>query len=141
MHQANGEAYSQKKKIGALICICQALYGAQTKADLVSQTLVFLQNFQRLDLCTRQNRHRDKFRCGRWFPRSIIRQLRKCGPDFRNCLIINLGRATNGDNEICLGVRFALCIIKAPRLARSEHCSGTVVSRFLLPSIHSNGWN
>ena len=29
-------------------------------------------------------------------------------------------------------VRFALCIIKALRLTRLEHCSGTVVSRFLL---------
>ena len=31
---------------------------------------------------------------------------------------------------ICLGVRFALHVIKALRLARIEHCSGTVVTRF-----------
>ena len=40
------------------------------------------------------------------------------------------GRETDRNNEICLGVRFALCIIKALRLARIEHCSGTVVNRF-----------
>ena len=39
----------------------------------------------------------------------------------------DLGRETDG-NEICLGVRFALCIVKAQRLARIEHCSGTVVT-------------
>ena len=33
-----------------------------------------------------------------------------------------------------LGVRFALCIIKALRLARIEHCSGTVITPFL-PSV------
>ena len=42
-------------------------------------------------------------------PRSIIRQLR----DFRSCLMIDLGRETDGNNEICLGVHFALCIIKS----------------------------
>ena len=31
--------------------------------------------------------------------------------EFRNCLMIDLGRETDGNNEICLGVRFALCII------------------------------
>ena len=31
-------------------------------------------------------------------------------PDFRSCLVIDLGE-TDGNNEICLGVRFALCII------------------------------
>ena len=45
--------------------------------------------------------------------------------------MIDLGRETDGNNEICLYVRFALCIIKALRLARIEHCSGTVVTRFL----------
>ena len=45
--------------------------------------------------------------------------------------MIDLGRETDGYNKICLGVRFALCIIKALRLARIEHCSGTVVTRFL----------
>ena len=35
------------------------------------------------------------------------------GPDFRSCLMIGLGRETDGNNEICLGVRFALCIIKS----------------------------
>ena len=34
-------------------------------------------------------------------------------PDFRSCLMIDLGRETDGNNEICLGVRFALCIIRA----------------------------
>ena len=42
---------------------------------------------------------------------------------------------TDGYNENCLGVRFALCIIKALRLARIEHCSGTVVTPFL-PSVY-----
>ena len=37
-------------------------------------------------------------------------------------------------NKNCLGVRFALCIIKALRLARIEHRSGTVVTPFL-PSV------
>ena len=55
--------------------------------------------------------------------------------DFRSCLMINLGHETDGNNEICLGVRFALCVIKALRLARIEHCSGTVVTHFLLPSL------
>ena len=45
--------------------------------------------------------------------------------------MIDLGRETDGYNENCLGVRFALCIIKALRLARIEHCSGTVVTPFL----------
>ena len=47
----------------------------------------------------------------------------------------NLSRETDGNNEICLGVRFALCIIKALRLAHIEHCSGTVVTRFLFHSL------
>ena len=34
-------------------------------------------------------------------------------PDFRSCLMIDLGRETDGNNEICLGVRFALCIIRS----------------------------
>ena len=38
-------------------------------------------------------------------------------------------------NKVCLGVRFALCIVRALRLARIEHCSGTEVTRFLLPSL------
>ena len=42
--------------------------------------------------------------------------------------MIGLGRETDSNNEICLGVRFALCIFKALRLARIEHCSGTVVT-------------
>ena len=29
--------------------------------------------------------------------------------DFRSCLMIDLGRETDGNNEICLGVHFALC--------------------------------
>ena len=33
--------------------------------------------------------------------------------DFRSCLMIDLGRETDGNNEICLGVHFALCIIKS----------------------------
>ena len=32
---------------------------------------------------------------------------------FRSCLMIDLGRETDGNNEICLGVHFALCIIKS----------------------------
>ena len=48
--------------------------------------------------------------------------------DLRSCLMIDLGRETDGNNEICLGVRFALCAIEALRLARIEHCSGTVVT-------------
>ena len=38
-------------------------------------------------------------------PRSVIRQL-------RSCLMIDLSRETDGNNEICLGVCFALGIIK-----------------------------
>ena len=41
------------------------------------------------------------------------RNCRENGPDFRSCLMIDLGRETDGNNEICLGVRFALCIIKS----------------------------
>ena len=41
-------------------------------------------------------------------PRSIIRQLRK---DFRSCLMIDLGRETDGNNGICLSVHFALRIV------------------------------
>ena len=41
-----------------------------------------------------------------------------------------IGRETDGpgNNEICLGVRFALCIIKAQRLARIEHYGGHPLS-------------
>ena len=42
-----------------------------------------------------------------------------------------ISRETDGYNENCLGVRFASCIIKALRLARIEHCSGTVVTPFI----------
>ena len=49
--------------------------------------------------------------------------------------MIDLGRETNSNNEICLSVRFALCIIKALRLVRIEHCSGTVVTHFVLHSL------
>ena len=49
--------------------------------------------------------------------------------------MIDFGRETDGNNEICLGVRYTLCIIKALRLARIEHCSGTVVTRFLLQAL------
>ena len=37
----------------------------------------------------------------------------KISRDFRSCLMIDLGRETDGNNEICLGVHFALCIIKS----------------------------
>ena len=47
--------------------------------------------------------------------------------------MIDLGRETDGNNKICDGVRFAVCISKALRLFRIEHCSGTVVTRFLPP--------
>ena len=76
---------------------------------------------------TRQNGHRDKFRCYHWFhdqgrSSDSFENLR---PDFRNCLMIDLGRETDGNNEICVGVHFALCVIKAQLLAcdRIEHCS------------------
>ena len=39
--------------------------------------------------------------------------------------MIDLGGEIDGNNGICLGVRFALCIIKAQRLVFIEHCSGT----------------
>ena len=42
-----------------------------------------------------------------------------------------ISRETDSYNENCLCVRFALFIIKALRLARIEHCSGTVVTPFL----------
>ena len=57
-------------------------------------------------------------------------------PNFQSCLKIDLGRETDGNNEICLGVRFALSIIKALRLACIEHYSGTVITPFL-PSINT----
>ena len=53
--------------------------------------------------------------------------------------MIDLGRETDSNNEICLGVRFALCIIKALWLTRIEHCSGTVVTRFLPTSLEIRG--
>ena len=58
-------------------------------------------------------------------------------PNFRSFLLIDLGRETEGNNEMCLGVRYALCIIKALDLwlAHIEHCSGTVATRFL-PSVN-----
>ena len=43
------------------------------------------------------------------WPRLIIRQLRKFGPNFRSCLMIDLGRETDGNNEICLGCPFLPC--------------------------------
>ena len=45
-----------------------------------------------------------------------------CTDLYRNC--------TDGNNEICLGIMFCLAG-KALQLIRSEHCSGTVVTRFL----------
>ena len=74
------------------------------------------------------------------YSRSIIRHFRKSGPDFRNCLMIDLGRETDGNNPICVGVRFALCIIKAPRIAHIEQCSGTVVTRFFLFLCYNYSW-
>ena len=44
-------------------------------------------------------------------------------------------RFSTARHEICLGVCFALCLIKAIRLGHIEHCSGIVVTRFLLPSV------
>ena len=40
------------------------------------------------------------------------------------CLMINLGREADSNNEICLGLRFFPCayICKALRLVRIEHC-------------------
>ena len=55
--------------------------------------------------------------------------------DFRICLMIDLGRKTDDNNEICLSVRFALCVIKPLRLIGIEHCSWKVVTHFLLPSL------
>ena len=49
--------------------------------------------------------------------------------------MIDLGRETDSNNEICLGVRFALC--KALQIACIEHCSGTVVTRFPLYSLYA----
>ena len=120
-----------------------------------------LRKNQPILLYTRQNGHRDNFHCNRRFhdqgrssdnfekyipnfsklsddrPWSWNRRLQwklsRCPfcPIFQSCLMIDLGRETDGYNENCLGVRFALCIIKALRLARIEHCSGTVVTPFL----------
>ena len=71
---------------------------------------------------------------------SIIRQLWKI-PNFSKLSDDRrISRETDGYNENCLGVRFALCIIKALRLARIEHCSGTVVTPFL-PSEKMNTWS
>ena len=92
--------------------------------------------FETLIIANLQNGHRDKFRCYRRFHNQgwssdNFENL----PDFQSCLMIDLGRETDGNHEFCLGVRFALCIIKALRLARiSEHCSGTVTP-FVLQSL------
>ena len=40
--------------------------------------------------------------------------------DFRSCLMIDLGRETDGNNEISLGVHFALCIKKFNNLSGHE---------------------
>ena len=45
----------------------------------------------------------------------------KIVPDFRSCLMTDLGRETDGNNGICFSVRFGLCRIKALRLARIEY--------------------
>ena len=71
-----------------------------------------------LPLCTRQNGHRDKFRCYRRFHdqgRSRSSDDFENLSDFRSFLMIDLGRETDGNNGICLaiGVHFALCIIKS----------------------------
>ena len=55
-----------------------------------------------------KNGHRDNFRCYRRFTTKVDHQT--TSKIFRSCLMIDLGRETNGNNEICLGVRFALCI-------------------------------
>ena len=39
-------------------------------------------------------------------------------PDIRSCLTINLGRETDGNNEVCLGIRFALCMTFFDKLGR-----------------------
>ena len=77
-------------------------------------------------------------------PRSIIRQLRKSleifevvdhqttskiSRDFRSCLMIDLGRETDGNNEICLGVHFALCITLARGRCRRRK-AGLLVAEF-----------
>ena len=74
-------------------------------------------------VCTRQNGRWDKFRCyhrchNRGRSSDNFENL-----DFRSCLMIDLGRETNGNNQISLSVCFALCIIKALRLICLEHCS------------------
>ena len=45
--------------------------------------------------------------------------------DFRSCLMIDFGRETDGNNKICLGVRFALCM-KTIRFNRffASYCPG-----------------
>ena len=54
--------------------------------------------------------------------------------DFRSCLMIDLGRETDGNNEKCLGVHFALCMImqnsmrrKASELAKLQMNTVTAV--------------
>ena len=55
------------------------------------------------------NGHRDKFRCYRRFhDQSRSSDNFEIWPDFRSCLMIDLGRETDGNNESCLGVRFCL---------------------------------
>ena len=36
--------------------------------------------------------------------------------DFRSCLMIDLGRETDGNNEICLGVHFCLVHFSLPKM-------------------------
>ena len=66
-----------------------------------------------LFLRTTKSGHRDKFRCYhtcRFTTKVDHQTTSKYMPDLRSCLIIDLGRRTDGKNEICVGVRFALCV-------------------------------
>ena len=43
---------------------------------------------------------------------SLLTSVSRTRPDFRSCLMIDLGRENDGNNEICLGVHFALWKMK-----------------------------
>ena len=100
-----------KREVGNLATTCQMLL---QEHPVCTELLCICCCFHVHVFCTRENGHRDKFRCYHRFDDqgrssdNFENQL----PDFRSCLMIDLGRQTDGNNEIWLGVRFALCIIK-----------------------------
>ena len=62
----------------------------------------------------------------------------KMYPIFQSCLMIDLGRETDGYNENCLGVRFALCIVGSHDIMQSWYLfplQDTSVERRVKPAL------